>query len=167
MILAPQSLGNISRRDLTVRLKSNARVGTKALFLASTWVVSDEIAVIELARVSGRLDRSALRKEILEEKLRALDDALLARIAVADVVVRGRVTQVSTIEIPTSQRHHEDLAWWRIANIEVLDALKGRPEPTVRVAFLDPRPPRWFDAPLFSEGQEGIWFLRKGEHTPE
>jgi len=49
----------------------------------------------------------------------------------------------------------------------VLDVLKGRPSPTVRVAFLDPRPPRWYDAPLFTEGQEGLWLLRMVEHTRE
>jgi len=167
VVVAPQSLGDIARRDLTVRLSSSARVGAKALFLASSWVVSDEIAVMELARVSGRLDRRALREAVLEEKLRAFDDQLLARIAAADAVVRGRVSNVSTIEIPPKQRDDEDFAWWRIATVEVLDVLKGRPEPIVRVAFLDPRPPQWFDAPVFSEGQEGIWFLRKTEHTPE
>jgi hypothetical protein len=129
--------------------------------------LSDEIAVSEIARVSGRLDRGSLRDAVLREKLSALDDQLLARIASADVVVRGRVTKVSTIGIPPEQRDDEDLAWWRMAVIEVLDVLKGRPEPTVRIGFLDPRPPRWFDAPIFAEGQEGIWLLRVIEHTPE
>jgi hypothetical protein len=167
VIVAPPSLGDVTRRDLTVRLSSSAKVGSKALFFASSWVLSDEIAVIELARVSGRFDRGGLRDVVLREKLSAFDDELLARIASADVVVRGRVGKVSTIEIPPEQRDDEELAWWRVAMVEVLDVLKGRPEPTVRIAFLDPRPPRWFDAPIFAEGQEGIWFLRTIEHTPE
>jgi hypothetical protein len=167
VVLAPPSVGDIAKRDITVRLSTRAKIGAKALFLASSWIVSDQIALIELARVSGRLDRGALREAIFQEKLRASDDELIARIAVADVVVRGRVSNVSTIEIPPERRHDEDLAWWHLASVEVLGVLKGRPEVTVRVAYLDPRPPRWFDAPVFSEGQEGIWFLRKAESTSE
>jgi hypothetical protein len=167
VIVAPPGMGDITRRDLTVRLSSSAKVGSKALFFASSWTLSDEIAVIELARVSGRLDRGALRETVLQEKLSAFDDELLVRINSSDVVVRGQVTKVSTIEIPPDQREDEDLAWWRVAIVEVLDVLKGQPEPTVRIAFLDPRPPRWFDAPIFAEGQEGIWLLRRIEQTPE
>jgi hypothetical protein len=168
VILAPASVGDIAGRDLTIRLSCPApKVGQKALFLGSSWMLGDEIAIVEVARITGRIDRRQLRTAILEEKLRQFDEELLARVVVAAVVVRGRVAALSTIEIPPERRGDEDLAGWQIASVQVLDILKGQPEPTLHVAFLSPRPPRWYDAPIFCEGQEGIWLLRKAAQIPE
>lgn len=166
VIISPHSVGEIARRDVTVRLSRKAKAGEKGLIVGSTWIISDEIAIIELDRVSGRLDQTGLRSLVLEERLRFLDEQLLERVATADVVVRGRVQSVSTVEVPAKQRRR-GVSWWRVASLEALDVLKGQPDATVQVAFLDPRPPRWYDAPMLAVGQEGVWILRSSERTPE
>jgi hypothetical protein len=166
VIISPHSVGEVARRDLTVRLSRKAKAGDKGLILGSTWIIGDEIAIIELDRLTGRLDRVGIRESVLDERLRFLDERLVERVARADVVVRGRVQSVSTVAVPPKQQRR-GVAWWHVASIEVLDVLKGHPDATARVAFLDPRPPRWHDAPMLAVGQEGVWILRTAARTPE
>jgi hypothetical protein len=166
VLVAPHSVGEVAGRELTVRVSRDVAPRTRALFFATTWIISDEIAVLELDRLEGQLDRGTLRQRVLDQRLRWFDDVLAERLTLADVVVRGRVRSVAAVEVPPRERRR-GVAWWHVADVEVLDVLKGRPAPTVRVAFLDPRPPRWHDAPILVAGEEGVWLLRAAAATPE
>jgi hypothetical protein len=103
-----------------------------------------------------------LRTALLEERLRHLDEALLQRIVVAELVVAGTVAAIELLE-RRDETDDEDAARWRIAVVEVSATVKGRPPDDLRVPVLFPRPRtrRFHDAPTFAEGQEGIWLLQR------
>jgi hypothetical protein len=182
VVLAPPALGDMRGREVTVRTIGEKRAtrGARALFLTSSWIYGEQVAVNEVARITRGAAPAALRSEILAEKLRQLDDDLLARLAAADVVIAGRVETIGPLALTERQARRgrereggseaeleedEDVSRWRVARVLVQTVFKGRPGETVAVRFPFPRTRRWFEAPAFCEGQEGIFILRAGKEA--
>jgi len=88
--------------------------------------------------------------------------ALRDRITAASLVVVGSVSTISMVayvkDRPVS--HHDPI--WKKAVIRIETVEKGaRSEKTVEIVFPGSNDVRWHTAPKFSEGQEGVWILRK------
>jgi hypothetical protein len=165
VVVAPQSLGDITGRDVTVRLLPGPgpRRGQRVLFMASSLVYGNELGVAEIAHVAPGRRAGRMREQILEDKLHQQDSELVTRLGSAEVVVYGRVESIEPF-VPESaatplQPIGEAAPSWRIADLLVWRVLKGQPQTGPRVVFPFPRTQRWPEVPLFVEGQEGIWLL--------
>lgn len=164
LVVAPPVVGDLKDREVTVRLIGpSVRRGQRLLWMASSLVYGNELGVMELARVAPGRRATRMLEEILAAKLRQDDSAVLAGLDRAELVVYGRVESIEAF-VPESaeaapQPLGEAAASWRIADLLVWRVLKGRPEEHPRVVFPFPRTHKWSEAPLFVQGQEGIWLL--------
>jgi len=164
VVVAPQSLGDITGQEVTVRLAGpGPRRGQRVLFMASSLVYGNTLGVAEIAHVAPGRRAGRMREQILEDKLRQQDSELLTRLRRAEIVVYGRVESIEPF-VPESaatplQAIGEAAPSWRIADLLVWRVLKGQPQTGPRVVFPFPRTQRWPEVPLFVEGQEGIWLL--------
>lgn len=89
-------------------------------------------------------------------------DTLEERIAAASLVVVGTVSTVSMVAQGAGRpiTHHDPI--WMKAVIEVEAVEKGTlSATTVEVLFPASTDVRWYVAPKFHEGQQGIWILRR------
>ncbi|HEX9668897.1 MAG TPA: hypothetical protein VGC93_05375 [Thermoanaerobaculia bacterium] len=110
--------------------------------------------------------------------------AIAERVAGADVVVRGRVTAVrvapearpaprkgaraaaAATEAPPRAPITEHDPQWREAEIEVDAVEKGPRKRKVVVRFPGSDDVRWYKAPKFQPGQEGVFILQKAAGEP-
>jgi len=167
VVAAPHALGDITGRDVTVRLVGpRLRRSQRLLFMASGLIYGNELGVSEVARVAPGRQASRLREEILEQRLRRHDNELRTRLSLAEIVLYGRIESIQPY-VPESEAAAippigEAAPSWRIADLLVWRALKGRPADAPRLLFLYPRTQKWSEMPLFVQGQEGIWLL----HSP-
>ena len=164
LVVAPPVVGDIKDQEVTIRLTgSTVRRGQRLLWMASSLVYGNELGVIESARVAPGRQATRMLVEILEAKLRQDDSEVLSRLGRAEVVVYGRAESIEPF-VPgspaaTPQPLGEAAPSWRIADLLVWRVLKGRPADHPRVVFPFPRTHKWSEAPLFVQGQEGIWLL--------
>ena len=164
LVVAPPVVGDLKDQEVTIRLTgSTVRRGQRLLWMASSLVYGNELGVIELARVTPGRQATRMLDEILQAKLRQDDSEVLSRLGRAEAVVYGRAEAVEAF-VPDSAEATppplgEAAASWRIAELLVWRILKGRPADHPRVVFPFPRTHKWSEAPLFVQGQEGIWLL--------
>jgi len=109
--------------------------------------------------------------------------AIAERVASADVVIRGRVTAVRVVpeaeparraaraaaaaaEAPRRRPITEHDPQWREAEIEVDEVEKGPRKRRVVVRFPGSDDVRWYRAPKFQPGQEGVFILQKTTEQP-
>ena len=169
VVAAPELVGDLAGKDITVRLVDKDKEvtrGQRILFLATSLQYGDELAVAEVARLPAG---SAEASMVIEEKLDEYDAALEERLRQATLVIYGRVEAIEEVQseaVGESQPLGEAKEGWRAARLLVWRALKGEPPAHPRVVFPFPRTQKWPDVPLFIQGQEGIWILRPvGEET--
>lgn len=166
LIAAPEAIGDITGREITVHLSDPEPLsrGSRHLFIATSLQFGDEIAVAEIGRVPHqRRIEQQLRQAVLDEKLRELDDALTERLALAETVIYGVVLRIEPIEAETSGSGDavgEAAPRFRAAVLKPWRTLKGSPDEEPRVVFPFPRTQKWSEVPLFVEGIEGVWILQ-------
>jgi hypothetical protein len=166
VVTSPEAVGDLTGHELTVHL-SEPRApsrGSRHLFMATSLYFGDEIAVAEIGRVPrGRIEQE-LRRAILEEKLRELDNALAERLSLAAAVLYGVVLRIDSATpeaAGTPEPVGEAMPAFRAAVLTVWRTLKGRlAEEEPRVVFPFPRTQKWSEVPLFVEGEEGVWILQ-------
>jgi hypothetical protein len=166
MISAPEAVGDVTGREITVRLSEprQLRRGSRYLFLATSLHFGDQIAVTELGHlpVSRRVERQ-VRRALLDEKLRHFDEALEERLRLAITVIYGVVLRVESVT-PDARAPAETLGeaapGFRAAELRAWRTLKGRPGEEARVIYPFPRTQKWPEVPLFVEGEEGVWILQ-------
>jgi hypothetical protein len=167
VIASPEAVGDLTGRDVTVHL-SGPRAPSRSsrhLFMATSLHFGDEIGVAEIGRVPrGRVERE-LRRAVLEEKLRGLDEALAERLSLSAAVLYGVVLRIDSVTPDaggTPEAVGEAMPTFRAAVLTVWRALKGRlEEQEPRVVFPFPRTQKWSEVPLFVEGEEGVWILQR------
>ena len=105
----------------------------------------------------------ALRRAVVDEKLRQFDEAMEERLRLAVAVVYGVVQRVEPVTPDTAgpaETYGEAAASFRAAVLKVWRTLKGRPDEEPWVIFPFPRTQKWSEVPLFVEGEEGAWILQ-------
>jgi hypothetical protein len=166
LIAAPEAIGDITGREVTVALTEAGPLsrGSRHMFMATSLQFGDEIAVAEMARVPHqRRVEAELRRAVLDEKLRDIDDALAERLRAAASVIYGVVLRVEPIEAETAGSGEpvgEAAPRFRAAVLKPWRTLKGSPDEEPRVVFPFPRTQKWSEVPLFVEGMEGVWILQ-------
>ena len=166
LIAAPEAIGDITGREVTVALTEAGPLsrGSRHMFMATSLQFGDEIAVAEMARVPHkRRVEAELRRAVLDERLRDIDDALAERLRAAASVIYGVVLRVEPIEAETAGSGEpvgEAAPRFRAAVLKPWRTLKGRPDEEPRVVFPFPRTQKWSEVPLFVEGMEGVWILQ-------
>jgi len=176
LVVAPPVVGDLKDQEVTIRLTGpTVRRGQRVLWMASSLVYGSELGVIEVARVTPGRQAARMLEEILQAKLRHDDGEVLSRLGRAELVVYGRAETVEAFvpESPgaTPPSLGEAAPSWRIADLLIWRILKGQPADHPRVVFPFPRTHKWSEAPLFVQGQEGIWLLHPlatgiSERTP-
>jgi hypothetical protein len=166
VLAAPEAVGDLAGRDVTVHLPGGEQPSrnSRHLFMATSLQFGDEIAVAEVGRVPYRRPAEAqLRRAVIEERLRAIDDALAERLRLAATVIYGVVTRIEPV-IPEGRGPAEAVGEaaprFRAAVLKVWRTLKGRPDEEPHVIFPFPRTQKWSEVPLFVEGVEGVWILQ-------
>jgi hypothetical protein len=162
VIWAAPMLGMRRGSEITVRLtRGTAKVGLKAVFFATSWIYGDVIAVEEVDRLhlGARLDAKAVRRAVAAARLALADDAVVARLAEAPVVIGGHISKVE----PAGKAVAEpDDPQWHVALVAVQSIEKGKvTSPEVKVFFPANPDGRWETAPKFHVGQEGFFILRE------
>ena len=162
--------------NVTVEVKDPAAFqdGTRATFYAEGWIFGSGVAVKELSHEivpSGGTPSAAYtgEKAFGQVQQEISDQDLQRRLAAADYVVIGRITDVHQWIIPKSAaaryRTSEHSANWHEAVLQVQSVLKGpklkRNKMVVR--FPLSRDVAWVNAPKFEKGEQGIFILKKDQ----
>jgi hypothetical protein len=163
--------------SVTVEVKdpSAFQVGTQATFYTDGWIFGSGVAVKELGHEilpSGGTSAAAagaVGKTFGQLQQETSDQDLQRRVATADYVVTGHITDVHLWKIPKSAaaryRTSEHSANWHEAVLQIQSILKG---PKVKrnkmiVRFPQSRDVAWVNAPKFEKTQQGIFLLQKDQ----
>lgn len=165
VISAPEAVGDITEREITVHLSEPRQLGrgSRHLFLATSLQFGDQIGVSELGHLPvRRQDERQVRRALLDEKLRQFDEALEERLRLAVTVIYGVVLRVESVvpDAASAETLGEAAPGFRAAELKAWRTLKGRPDEAPRVVFPFPRTQKWSEVPLFVEGEEGVWILQ-------
>ena len=163
--------------NVTVEVKDPAAFqdGTQATFFADGWIFGAGVAVKEVgheilpsggtpvaAAGTGEKTFGQLQQEIGDQELQR-------RVATADYVIIGRITDVHQWIVPKSAaaryRTSEHSANWHEAVLQIQSILKG---PKVKrnkmiVRFPQSQDVAWANAPKFEKQQQGIFILKKDQ----
>jgi hypothetical protein len=163
--------------SVTVEVKdpSAFQNGTQATFYTDGWIFGSGVAVKELGHEilpSGGTPTAAagtVGKTFGQLQQEVNDQDLQVRVATADYVVIGHITDVHQWKVPKSAaaryRTSEHSANWHEAVLQIQSILKG---PKVKrnkmiVRFPQSRDVAWVNAPKFEKKQQGIFMLQKDQ----
>jgi hypothetical protein len=133
-------------------------VDTRWVFFTECISLADSVVARELGRREGTPDSV---RAIVEAVREIEERPLAARVAGAQLVVTGHVTESSLREpeLPPSSEHDP---LWAIARIAIDSVLKGRTtRKTVDVLFASSKDIAWYASPKLGEGAHGILLLRR------
>jgi hypothetical protein len=175
VIQSPETLSGYAGHDVTVNLAAGERVrpGQALIFHTTGWIFGDSLAVQSLGHEEATTPKVAAAAAHPDDPVRSLHarDAM-TQAASADLIVTGRV---SSVRVPaaevqarakasggTTERISEHAPIWQEAVINVDETHKGRERrKQVVVRFPSSTDVRWYHAPKFQAGQEGVFLLHK------
>jgi hypothetical protein len=177
VIQSPEALSDYAGHDVTVQMapRENVRPGQTLIFYTTGWIFGDSLAVQSIGHEDATTSRVAAMSAHPEDPVRTLHaTAAMAQAARADLIVTGRVRSVR-VPAPeprarakalagggTTERISEHAPMWQEAVIDVDETHKGRERrKQVVVRFPSSTDVRWYRAPKFHAGQEGIFLLHK------
>lgn len=163
----PRELSGFAGNEITVLFNDagSVRAGEPSVLFATSWQYGPTLAVIEIGQVEDR-ERATMRKRVGEAYDRLDDERLLQRIALAELVIAGKVVRTAPAgeeirrRMPVTE-HAPD--WWE-AVIEVESVEKGRHQgKTVTIFFPNSVDVAWSQCPKFKVGQDGVWILQRDQ----
>ena len=162
------SFAALAGSDITVQLREPARakIGDERVYYATSWYLGENIGVTELGstRAPTGQDLERMQGDIQRSRQEQSDQDLRARLASAELVVRGQVSAVRRADLPREASEHDPD--WQEADIQVTAALRGTPGgQTVTVLFPGSMDIAWFRWPRPAVGTEAIWLLRPFEYA--
>ena len=179
---APEGLSDCVGQEITVQLGGTKRVqkGDEAVFFANGWVFGESIGVLSIDHHAVEGARAALGAAAGSDPVANLANReMRARFESADVVVSGRVANVKLPaertslgmaqavvagESTTSQPISEHDPLILEAEIEVAAVHKGiHAGKHATIRFPSSTDVKWYKAPKFHAGQEGVFLLHKDE----
>src|SRR2546427_2316245 len=177
-VLKKPSAVSLKKGDnITVEVKdpSAFHEGTQATFYTDGWIFGSGVAVRELGHEvkpgggKARAGGSAAERSFAQMQQQISDQELRDRIASADFVVAGRITDVHAWKVPKSAavpyRVTEHSPDWHEAVLQIQSTLKGAKVKKSRmvVRFPGSRDVAWANSPRFEKHQQGIFFLKKDQ----
>jgi len=165
ILYGPAVLNGFAGKSITVMLAdpTTAKVGEPVVLFAQSWVYGESLAVIEVGRI-GDVERKAMKDEIGEAQKRLADERLLRRIALAELVIIGKVSSTALFEGNDRLPITEHAPVWSNAVIDIESVEKGNHKsPKLTLLFPTSTDVAWHDCPKFSVGQEGIWIVQRNQ----
>ena len=162
---APAVLGNLKGKLITAKfIKGSVRAGQQLIVKARPWQYSSTIAVVEVERLTSKVQKDLFQQQVLDAHLSSLDEQLETRISSAKIIVSGKVLDVEKVKSREIYKLEDEEEDWYEATILVGSLEKGKlgKRPEVRVRFPGNKSEKWYIAPKFHVGQEGIWLLHEG-----
>jgi hypothetical protein len=169
IIQSPDLLRSSASGEITVQLgeRQRAQEGRRYIFYTNGWIYGASIAVVALAVVPA--DETATQQAASAMQA-APAQALQSRTDQAALVVAGRVVEVRDVPRPPDTPISEHDPAWQDALVQVDSVEKGTvpaaPGNQVVVRFAGSTDVRWYRAPKFAAGDEGVWVLRDGATHP-
>ncbi|PYX01396.1 MAG: hypothetical protein DMG89_01795 [Acidobacteria bacterium] len=166
----PQSVALKPGDSLTVVAKDPSvfSKGARAMFYLAGWIYGRGVAAREVSHdmlQAGAAAAGGGENRMQEMRKQQRDQELRARIAAADMVVVGTVTEVRPESKPVPTRGRglsEHNPAWQEAVINVQSNLKGaQGQNQLVVRFPKSMDVAWYLAPRFKEGQSGTFLLKK------
>jgi hypothetical protein len=178
VIQAPEVLRNHAGHEITVQLapkEEPVKPKQTAVFYTNGWIFGDSIAVQSVGHENATPTAMAALSHHPEDPVQSLHTReALGQAAAADLVVTGRV---AAVRLPaaeaqarataatggrTGERISEHAPLWQEAVIDVDQVHKGQGQPKqVVIRFPASTDVRWYKAPKFHTGQEGVFLLHK------
>jgi hypothetical protein len=169
VLQAIQTLPDLTDTDITVQLRSSQELqeGQQATFFTTGWIYGTSIAVQELDHVEGRISMDRMGELAASGRVATPQDQtarLQQRIAEADIVVVGTVSNISLPEQRPRGPITEHDPEYKVATIEVHTTEKGDvPQDRIEVVYSASNDVRWHRTPTFHVGQTGIFLLNRQE----
>jgi hypothetical protein len=162
-----KTIGDFTGQDITVQLKEpkSVKEDEKLLFFANAGTFGKSVSVVEVGHTSAEGESAQIRRQISDARKKQADRKLQQRLAKAEIVIEGKVTDVKPVarageEDPVSEHDPE---WWE-ATVQIQSTQKGKPKgQTVVVYFPHSSDIRWAQAPKLKKGQEGVFSLHNLE----
>ncbi|HEY0068890.1 MAG TPA: hypothetical protein VGE04_02880 [Chloroflexia bacterium] len=178
ILQAPEILTDFTGKEITVQLSGRQHMseGQQAVFYTNGWLYGESLAVKSVGQlpVEGDMGSRNLSLSAASASENAEDQQIRQRVEDADLVVQGVVTSVripqeARVERLSADSSEEDMElvsehdpMWREAVIDISDVAKGESsQNSVVVQFPGSTDVRWYKAPKFEAGQEGVFFLHK------
>jgi hypothetical protein len=156
----PPGLADFAGKSITVQFASRAKPQAKERFMifADGWLYGTSIAVKENGHVAAD---PSLTKRIARITDALFERALRDRVARSQVIVSGRVEDVTDLQVQTEAGLPEP-EWAEVA-LEIASTEKGPKREPPRVVCPARPTPDFAHAPVFRLGQEGIWILHRAK----
>jgi hypothetical protein len=176
---APAAFAGLEGQSITVRLSEPGSVQEQeqAVFFANGWLFGDSLAVREIHHQPVEHAPEALASRIAEARSTKAELEMQDRVARADVIVSGRISDVrppaasvAAARPPQAGPVSEHDPNWMEAVVTVENTIKGQlPSESKETVILFPSSfdVAWADAPKFHAGQEGVFLLHRQERAPE
>lgn len=164
ILSGPTVLNGFAGRDITVVFRDLDHVhqGDRAVLFATSWLYGQSLAVVEVGMMDEG-ERARMRDDIGQAEQRLADERLRERLARADLVIAGRVTEITPLEGEGRVVFTEhDPEWWK-AEVDVETVAKGPAEERVTVLFPRSVDIAWSQSPKFEPGQAGVWILQRDQ----
>jgi hypothetical protein len=164
VLQAPDSLGKVTGREVTVKLRAprSVQAGEQAVFFTKGWLYGESLGLVEVGHFPAKTAAgSGMLRQVALTRQRMREEEVRAHLAKAAVVVAGRV--VATRRLPDEPGLTEHDPQWSEAVIQVDAVLKGAAGRQVRLLYPASRDIVWFSAPKPQVGWDGIWLLEKGD----
>ena len=175
IIRAPELFQSFAGSDITVQLGSRETVkkGEQVIFYTNSWMLGESLAVKSVGHTEVEAATSSAFESVsASEPVDAMSQRLQEKVADADTVVTGKVTDVRSVSAPPPAKGKKDTLEsfeavsehnpiWQEAVIEVADVEKGKgTSKQIVVRFPGSTDVRWYEAPKFETGQEGVFLLK-------
>lgn len=127
-------------------------------FIFHSWIIGNNLGVIEVGRVEAPTGSDTLRQQIVEAKQRPTDQELQQRLAQAEMVIVGKVTGIKQGPKSDFFTEHDPDLWEAKLQIKSVE-LGPSTQRTVTILYANSIDVHWVGSPKFKKGQEGIWIL--------
>jgi hypothetical protein len=171
ILQSPQSLAQAAGQRVTVLLPEGVTLtaSEQAVFFTNPWLYGQTLALQAVAVNAAQPALAALARRQGDPVRTLVERDRQARIATADLVIRGLVTAVRLVEDDQQQRRpSEHDPQWEDAVVRVVAVERGSPPGAeVVVRFPGSHDVAWRSAPKFTPGQAGRFVLRRPPASTE
>jgi hypothetical protein len=157
---------NFEGREITVLLNDGQRgtlkEGSSGVFITKTWLFGNSLAVLAQA-----IDLENSRMENIQDEIKQYEQnqeyrMLESRVKSADLIVYGKVTRIEDLDPKGQFDETEHDPQYRVAVVIPEGVLKRSGDvDTVKFYFASSDDIRWYRAPKFNTGSEGIFLLQR------
>jgi hypothetical protein len=119
-------------------------------------------AVIEVGRMEAPANSDTLRQQIASAKQRLADQDLQRRLAQAEMVIVGKITDIKQGPPSDIITEHDPDFWEAKLQIKSVE-LGPSTQRAVTILYANSMDVVWAGSPKFKKGQEGIWILHSDQ----